>query len=56
MTAGLLIRRVLKSGQSNFIPGFASQYPKVISAVGDLEAVTLAEADKIRLRDIIPDK
>lgn len=56
MTAGLLIRRVLKSGKSNFIPGFASQYPKVISAVGDLEAVTLAEADKIRLRDIIPDK
>lgn len=55
MTVGLVIRRVLKSGHSNFIPGFSSHFPKIISSVAALEHTTIEQAEKILLRDITPD-
>ncbi len=56
MTVGMVIRRSLESGKSDFIPGFNNRFPKIISSVRDLEASTLAHADSIILSDILPDK
>ena len=56
ITVGVVIRRSLESGQSDFIPGFAQLYPRVVSSVRKLESATLDIADTIYLRDIVPDE
>lgn len=56
ITVGLVIRRSLESGKSDFIPGFNNRFPKIISSVRDLEASTLAHADSMIISDILPEK
>ncbi len=56
ITVGMVMRRSLESGKSDFIPGFNKCFPKIISSVRDLETSLLDHADSITISDILPEK
>lgn len=53
ITVGKMLRMMLETGQSDFIPGFESHFSKVIEAVKSIESETLKKADAIAVRALI---
>ncbi|MDE5607468.1 MAG: YihY/virulence factor BrkB family protein [Muribaculaceae bacterium] len=52
ITLGLVLRRMRKSGASDFIPEFNQNFAPLIADIDSVEASTYEAADKILLKDI----
>lgn len=53
ITVGDVLREIADSGQSDFIPGFDTQFAKIVKAVKDIEQNTVTYADNIPIRALI---
>ena len=54
LTVGTVLSKLLDAGQSDFIPGFDSEFSEIVKAVKDIKTTTIEKASLIEVRSLLP--
>lgn len=54
ITIGYVLRKLYENGQKGFIPGFDERFKSLTDSIRAIEGMTLTQADKINIKELIP--